>query len=77
VRYLSLEGKAIVFFCDDCGKRLDDFDPGEAYWEDYNRFIETIGQPNEEPTLLLCYKCFKARGGPEKDWHDPEWRHLV
>jgi hypothetical protein len=78
MRYLHLDGRHVVFFCEGCGKRLDDADPGDAYWEDYDRFVEEIeaGREAEEPRFL-CWGCFKERGGPMKDWYDPNWRILV
>jgi hypothetical protein len=77
MRYLTDMRRAVVFFCDGCGKRLDDADPGDPFWEDYDRFLVTVGQPDEEPTFLLCASCFKARGGPGKEWYRIEWHQHV
>jgi hypothetical protein len=77
MRYLTNRKDKIVFFCDGCGKRLDDADPGEPYWEDYDRFLETMHGPDAEPTLFLCERCFKKRGGLEQGWCDPRRKEIA
>jgi hypothetical protein len=86
MRYLHLNGRHVVFFCDDCGKRLDEADPGEAFWEDYNAFVSAIenafvsaieaGEEVEE-VRFLCWKCFRRSRGAEQEWFDPRWRQLI
>jgi len=61
----------VVFFCDDCGKTLDPDDKGTPYWEDYDRFLETVGQDDEEPTLFLCRRCLADRGGRPEEGECP------
>jgi hypothetical protein len=50
-----------LFYCDDCARLLDDGDRGTPYWEDYERFLETVGTDEEEPTLFLCRRCLTER----------------
>ena len=58
MKMLHLNGHHVVFFCDRCGKRLDDNDSGTPHWEDYDRFLETVGTEDEMETELLCWECF-------------------
>jgi len=78
MRLIHLEGKYVVFFCDDCGKRLDENEPGEAFWYDFDKFVEDVeaGRESEVPKFL-CWDCFRKRGGPVKDWYNPNWRGLL
>ncbi len=59
MKMLHLNGRHVVFFCDRYGKRLDDDDPGTIYWEDYDRFLKTVGTKEEEKTELLCGECLE------------------
>jgi hypothetical protein len=78
MRFLHLNGRRVTFFCDDCGRRLDDDDPGDAFWDDYDKFVEDVEAGNvTETPKFLCWPCFQERGGPTKDWYDPNWRMMV
>jgi len=50
-----------IFLCDGCGRALIEDDFTEPCWEDYDRFLETVGQPDEEPTLFLCRECLAGK----------------
>ncbi len=64
LRYLHLNGRFVVFFCDRCGKRLDDEDPGEPRWEDYDAFIQAAksGDEEAEEPEFLCKMCWSLDG---------------
>lgn len=73
MRYIHLDGKYVVFFCDSCGKQLDDSDEGEPFWEDYDKFVQDMqeGKDSEE-VKFLCSKCFNEAGGSAQSWYTPE-----
>jgi len=61
MRYLTDGQTRFVFFCDRCGKRLDDPDDrGDAYIEDLERFVDAVGTDHEEPAEYLCRTCLAA-----------------
>jgi hypothetical protein len=39
----------VVFVCDQCLEQLDGEDSGQFYWADYEKFLDTVGTPDEEP----------------------------
>jgi len=65
MRFMGTD-RRVIFFCDDCGKRLQGDDDGTPYWADYDNFMDTVGSDDEEPTLFLCKKCLTTRKDVEQ-----------
>ncbi len=72
-----LDCGALAFRCDSCGKILDDADPGEVYFPDYDRFIENVETAGPESVWFLCTQCFAEFQGPAQDWYDDRWKSII
>lgn len=62
------ENGKVEFLCDGCGKTLDDADPGEVFFSDYDWFLEHVEEAGPEVVWFLCRQCFIESQGPAKKY---------
>ena len=52
------ENGKVEFLCDHCGKVLDDQDPGEVFFPDYDWFLDHVEEATANDCWFLCVRCF-------------------
>lgn len=67
----------VEFRCDCCDRILDESDPGQAYFKDYEWFLNHLEEAGPDSCWFLCAKCFADHHGEEQPWYDDRWRTQI